>query len=180
MALITGSTSGIAQAITQRFVGEGAQVVITGRDAQRGEELEQRLGVMFVGYDVTRDAQVEAAVQQAIARLGRIDVLFNNAGIINFGTVTSADVDEWDALMATNVRGVFLVSRHVLPRMIAGDGVINMGSYLGLVGTLRATDACNAAGLRCRRRTSELCLPGHDRNTARSTPARGAYPTTGA
>jgi NAD(P)-dependent dehydrogenase (short-subunit alcohol dehydrogenase family) len=136
-ALITGGTSGIGAATAERFVAEGAAVVITGRNAQSGTELEQRLGVTFVQCDVTRDDEVEAAVQQTFACLGRIDVLFNNAGIINFGTVISADVDEWDELMATNVRGVFLVSRHVLPSMIANGGgsVINMGSNLGLVGT---------------------------------------------
>ena len=91
----------------------------------------------FVACDVTQELAVTAMVAEVVQRLGGIDVLFNNAGIINFGSVVDTRIDEWDALMATNVRGVFLVSRYVLPRMIAGGGgsVINMASNLGLVGT---------------------------------------------
>jgi NAD(P)-dependent dehydrogenase (short-subunit alcohol dehydrogenase family) len=136
-ALITGGTSGIGQATAARFVEEGARVAIVGRDAGRGAALEQCLGVTFVQCDVTQEQQVSSAVNEALRRLGRIDVLFNNAGIINFGTVVDADIDDWDLLMATNVRGVFLVSHYVLPAMIAAGGgsIVNMGSNLGLVGT---------------------------------------------
>ena len=136
-ALITGGTSGIGAATAERFVEAGARVAIVGRDTARGMALEERLGATFVRCDVTDDAQVRTMVDEAVRRLGRIDVLFNNAGIINFGSVVDARLDEWDLLMATNVRGVFLVSRHVLPHMIANGGgsIINMGSNLGLVGT---------------------------------------------
>ena len=136
-ALITGGTSGIGEATAERFLADGARVAIVGRDAQRGQALEHKLGVAFVQCDVTEEAAVARMVDQVVERLGQIDVLFNNAGIINFGSVLDARVDEWDQLLATNVRGVFLVSRYVLPRMIAaGAGsIINMGSNLGLVGT---------------------------------------------
>ena len=136
-ALVTGGTSGIGAEVAERFVQEGARVAIVGRDLERGQALERSLGVAFVRCDVTDAAQVKRMVDEVMQRLGRIDVLFNNAGIINFGSVVDASIDEWDALMATNVRGVFLVSRHVLPHMLAGGGgsIINMGSNLGLVGT---------------------------------------------
>jgi NAD(P)-dependent dehydrogenase (short-subunit alcohol dehydrogenase family) len=147
-ALITGGTSGIGQATAARFVDEGAQVVIVGRDGRRGADLEQRLGVTFVRCDVTQEAQVAAAIDQVMRRLGRIDVLFNNAGIINFGNVVEAAIDEWDLLMATNVRSVFLVSRYALPPMIAAGGgsIINMGSNLGLVGTRGAAAYATSKG----------------------------------
>jgi len=136
-ALVTGGTSGIGAEVAERFVQEGARVAIVGRDLERGQALERALGVAFVRCDVTDAAQVPRMVDEVMQRFGRIDVLFNNAGIINFGSVVDASIDEWDALMATNVRGVFLVSRYVLPHMIAGGGgsIINMGSNLGLVGT---------------------------------------------
>ncbi|HEV7663372.1 MAG TPA: SDR family NAD(P)-dependent oxidoreductase [Chloroflexota bacterium] len=136
-ALITGGTSGIGETTAELFVQQGARVAIVGRDRQRGESLQRSLGVDFIACDVSQPAAVSEMVDQAMQRLGAIDVLFNNAGIINFGSVVTADVDEWDTLMSTNVRGVFLVSRAVLPHMIrAGRGsIINMGSNLGLVGT---------------------------------------------
>jgi NAD(P)-dependent dehydrogenase (short-subunit alcohol dehydrogenase family) len=147
-ALITGGTSGIGEATAERFVREGARVAIVGRDADRGHALEESLGVTFVRCDVTDASAVTEMVDEVMQRLGRIDVLFNNAGIINFGTVVDARVDEWDALMATNVRGVFLVSRAVLPRMIAGGGgcIVNMGSNLGLVGTRGAAAYATSKG----------------------------------
>jgi NAD(P)-dependent dehydrogenase (short-subunit alcohol dehydrogenase family) len=147
-ALITGGTSGIGAATAERFVQEGARVAIVGRDAERGQALEARLGVAFVACDVTDAAAAERMVEQVTQRIGRIDVLFNNAGIINFGSVVDASIDEWDALMATNVRGVFLVSRSVVPRMIAGGGgsIINMGSNLGLVGTRGAAAYATSKG----------------------------------
>jgi meso-butanediol dehydrogenase/(S,S)-butanediol dehydrogenase/diacetyl reductase len=136
-ALITGGTSGIGAATAELFVQHGARVAIVGRDRQRGQALEHALGVEFVACDVTQAAAVAGMVDEVMRRLGAIDVLFNNAGIINFGSVVDAQIDEWDALMTTNVRGVFLVSRHVLPHMIAAGGgsIVNMGSNLGLVGT---------------------------------------------
>jgi NAD(P)-dependent dehydrogenase (short-subunit alcohol dehydrogenase family) len=139
-ALITGGTSGIGEATAERFVEEGARVAIVGRDPERGTQLERRLGVEFIACDVTDDDAVSAMVAEVQHRLGGIDVLFNNAGIINFGSVIDARIDDWDLLMATNVRGVFLVSRYVLPHMISGGGgsIINMGSNLGLVGTRNA------------------------------------------
>jgi NAD(P)-dependent dehydrogenase (short-subunit alcohol dehydrogenase family) len=147
-ALITGGTSGIGAATAERFVEAGARVAIVGRDAARGKTVEQRLGATFVRGDVTDASQVASMVEEVVRRLGRIDVLFNNAGIINFGTVLDARLDEWDLLMATNIRGVFLVSRHVLPHMIANraGSIINMGSNLGLVGTRGAAAYATSKG----------------------------------
>jgi NAD(P)-dependent dehydrogenase (short-subunit alcohol dehydrogenase family) len=145
VALITGGTSGIGEASALRFASEGATIAIAGRDRDRGQRVTDQvreLGAesLLVTGDVADEPAVAALVGQVIERFGRIDVLVNNAGIINFGTVVDARVDEWDRLMATNVRGVFLVSRAVLPHMIAGGGgsVVNVGSNLGLVGTRNA------------------------------------------
>lgn len=153
VALVTGGTSGIGEATAARLAAEGARVAIVGRDSERGNALAERIGTeggeaVFVEADVTQENEVSAMVDAVMNRFGRIDVLVNNAGIINFGTVITADIDEWDALMATNVRSVFLVSRSALPHMIAGGGgsVVNLGSNLGLVGTRGAAAYATSKG----------------------------------
>lgn len=153
VALVTGGTSGIGEATARRLAAEGARVAIVGRDSERGIALANTIGdegseAAFFDADVTKEKSVIAMVEAVMSHFGRIDVLVNNAGIINFGSVLTANVDEWDTLMATNVRGVFLVSRHALPHMITGGGgsVINLGSNLGLVGTRGAAAYATSKG----------------------------------
>jgi len=153
VALITGGTSGIGEATAVRMAAEGARVAIVGRDEARGQALSQQIAkdggeAAFFGADVTQEDAVKAMVEAVMARFGQIDVLVNNAGIINHGSVITADVDEWDTLMLTNVRSVFLVSRYALPHMIAGGGgsVVNLGSNLGLIGTRGAAAYVTSKG----------------------------------
>lgn len=153
VALITGGNSGIGEAAARRLASEGARVAIVARDHSRGEALARKIvsdsgEAKFFGADVRDETAVKQMVDAVMQRFGQIDVLVNNAGIINFGTVITADVEEWDTLMATNVRSVFLVSRYVLPHMIAGGGgsVINLGSNLGLVGTRGAAAYVTSKG----------------------------------
>ena len=153
VALVTGASSGIGAATALRLAAEGARVALVGRDAARGGEIVDEITrsggeAAFFSCDVTDKGAVGRMVDAVLARFGRVDVLVNNAGIINFGSVVDARVDEWDLLMATNVRSVFLVSRAVLPHMIAAGGgsVINMGSNLGLVGTRGAAAYATSKG----------------------------------
>ena len=153
VALVTGASSGIGAATALRLATEGARVALVGRDAARGEQIVDEITrgggeAAFLNCDVTDEGAVERMVDAVLARFGRVDVLVNNAGIINFGSVVDARVDEWDLLMATNVRSVFLVSRAVLPHMIAAGGgsVINMASNLGLVGTRGAAAYATSKG----------------------------------
>ena len=153
VALVTGASSGIGAATALRLAAEGARVALVGRDAARGGEIVDEITrsggeAAFFSCDVTDKGAVGRMVAAVLARFGRVDVLVNNAGIINFGSVVDARVDEWDLLMATNVRSVFLVSRAVLPHMIAAGGgsVINMGSNLGLVGTRGAAAYATSKG----------------------------------
>lgn len=153
VALITGGNSGIGEATAVRLAEEGAKVAIVARDRERGQALADQIGrdggeAAFFEADMLNDDDIKRMVDQVMERFGRIDVLVNNAGIINFGSVITADIDEWDTLMATNVRSVFLVSRYVLPHMIeaGGGSVVNLGSNLGLVGTRGAAAYATSKG----------------------------------
>ncbi len=153
IALITGGNSGIGEATAVRLASEGAKVAIVARERERGEALAEQIGrdggeAAFFEADMLEHDDIKRMVDQVMERFGRIDVLVNNAGIINFGSVVTADIDEWDTLMATNVRSVFLVSRYVLPHMIEGGGgsVVNLGSNLSLVGTRGAAAYATSKG----------------------------------
>jgi len=143
VALITGGANGIGQAAALGFARRGARVVVVDRDAAAGEAAaeairEQGGEARFVRADVTLSADVRAYVQATLDAFGAIDCFFNNAGIE--GTVTpTAEYEEamFDAVIAVNLKGVFLGLRHVLPVMLRqGRGaVVNTASTAGLVGS---------------------------------------------
>ncbi|MGD9880927.1 MAG: glucose 1-dehydrogenase [Reyranella sp.] len=143
VALITGGGNGIGRATALGFASRGAKVVVVDRDSTAGEAtagiVRQQGGeALFVQADVTRADSVKAYVDKAVATFGRIDCFHNNAGIE--GTVAPVvDHDEamFDAVMAVNVRGVFLGMKYVLKQMIAqkGGAVVNTASTAALVGS---------------------------------------------
>jgi NAD(P)-dependent dehydrogenase (short-subunit alcohol dehydrogenase family) len=137
VAIITGGTSGIGARTAELFVEEGAKVVIAGRRQAEGEGLAKTLGAAasFVRTDVTNEADVKAVMEHALAKLGRIDCLFNNAG--NPGRISGIadlDVAHFDTVIATHLRGVVLGMKYAAPAMIRqGSGsIINTGSIAGL------------------------------------------------
>jgi NAD(P)-dependent dehydrogenase (short-subunit alcohol dehydrogenase family) len=140
VALITGGTSGIGLATAQLFVQEGAAVIITGRRAEHGQAAEAALRnhgeALFIACDVRDANQCEAAVNAALARFGRIDILFNNAGIVPMGTILETNLDVWRDAWETNVSGTYIMSRLVLPGMIAQGGgvIVNNASDWGVSG----------------------------------------------
>lgn len=131
VAIITGAASGIGFATAALFVKEGARVVIA--DVNGAEAAAGRLGNSALGNatDVSRAAEVQAMVEKTQKRFGRIDVLVNNAGFGFTGTVESIEEQDWDRLMAVNLKGVFLCSKYVIPVMAAQGGgtIVNTGSY---------------------------------------------------
>lgn len=155
-AVITGGTSGIGAAIGRRFAAEGASVALVGRNAERGAEvcaeIEAAGGTAsFIAADVRATASVERVADELASRAGHVDILVNNAGIIDFGSVIEMSVEAWDNLMNTNVRGVFLCSKFILPLMLdRGDGrggsVINISSNLGTVGAAGVPAYCASKG----------------------------------
>jgi NAD(P)-dependent dehydrogenase (short-subunit alcohol dehydrogenase family) len=126
-ALVTGGTSGIGASIVERFVSEGATVVCTGRDEARGRDIAARTGAEFVRADVTDGSAVATSVNDAVARLGGLDTLVANAGVLHTGELSETTDEAWDAVLDTNVVGYFRCAIACLPHLrAAGGGSITM------------------------------------------------------
>jgi len=132
--LVTGATAGFGAAIARRFAADGARVIAAGRRADRLDALRAEMGaerVLPLVLDVRDRAAVAAAVEGLPEEWSAIDVLVNNAGLARgLEPAQSADLDDWDAMVDTNVKGLTYVTRAVLPGMVArGRGhVVNIGS----------------------------------------------------
>src|SRR5271170_8096429 len=141
VALITGGTSGIGEATALLFAKEGASVAITGRNEKRGHAVTEQIlqsggNAIFIRTDVRHAAECQRAVDQTARTLGRLDILFNNAGVFYPHTTLDCSEEEWDLQIDVNLKGTFLMSKSALPQMIQqGSGVIiNNSSGWGIVG----------------------------------------------
>jgi NAD(P)-dependent dehydrogenase (short-subunit alcohol dehydrogenase family) len=141
-ALITGGNEGIGKATALMFVKEGARVAVTGRRKEKLDEVVEESGgkIVAIQGDVSNEAQVKAAVDEFIKQFGRIDILFNNAGVLESGTAVTTTVESWDKMIDINVKGMFFMTKEVLPHMQKqGAGVIiNNGSVLSHIGCQNA------------------------------------------
>lgn len=139
VALISGGAGGVGEAASRLFAAEGASVVIVDRQAEAGEALatELRAGgaqAVFARADVSLACEVEAAVQSGLDAFGFIDVLFNHAGTIIIKPFLDTTEADWDTLMAVNVKSMFLMTRAVLPSMLArGKGSVVCTSSISAV-----------------------------------------------
>ncbi|MBI2682573.1 MAG: glucose 1-dehydrogenase [Acidobacteriales bacterium] len=137
-AIVTGAGSGIGRAIAVAFANEGAKVALLGRNRAKLDAVAAEIGeAAFVcPADMNSEAEITRAVDQTVARFGGLNVLVNNAGVMYPGTAESQTEAEWDAMFQTNVKGVWWLSRAVLPhlRKAGGGSIINISSGLGLVG----------------------------------------------
>jgi NAD(P)-dependent dehydrogenase (short-subunit alcohol dehydrogenase family) len=120
-AIVTGGSSGIGRRIAEVFVKEGAQVVVAARRQNEGRQLERELGenLRFIPTDVSDAAQAKAMVDYAISSFGRIDCLVNNAATPSpMVSIVDVDMDNFEQVMAVNVRGVMLGMKLVIPHML--------------------------------------------------------------
>ena len=156
-ALVIGASTGIGREVCRVFAQEGADVAIGdhGHPEEKGSLIEELRGwgrdAFAVEVDVRAEAQVQAAIAAAIARLGHLDILVNNAGIAGYrGPLQDATAEEWDRVMAVNLRGVFFGMKHALPHMLGrGYGrIINTASQLAhKPGALNAAYSASKAGV---------------------------------
>jgi 3-oxoacyl-[acyl-carrier protein] reductase len=119
VALVIGAARGIGEGIAQRFAEEGAKLVIADTEVEAGRDTARRLGGLFVETDISRPEQAGRAVSTAIDGFGGLDILVQNAGIYPWTLIENISPDEWDKVMAVNLRGTFLAARAALPHMKA-------------------------------------------------------------
>jgi len=170
VALITGAGSGIGRATARLFAAEGASVAIADVDPKAAEATEALIEADLAATlatsgsanargtppaaakpfcaDVTIQLETESLVTSVLEAWGRIDVLFNNAGIAGVGTVEETSLEQWERVMAVNARGVFLVARAVLPAMVAAHrgSIINMSSTIAEIGLARRASYAASKG----------------------------------
>ena len=153
VALITGGAGAIGRATARRFSADGANVVVADRDERHAQEVAAAIRAeggqaLGVGVDVTSDASVATMVTQAVAKFGRIDILFTCAGVLVTGSVTETSLDDWQRTLAVNLTGPFLASRHIVPVMIehGGGSIVHMSSTAGLVGETSIAAYCASKG----------------------------------
>lgn len=150
-ALITGGAAGIGRATAELFAREGAALVLVDINKDQGIGLVENLSkigaqAVFIPGDVTRAEICREAVQAAVEEFGRIDILFNNAGIIRRANVIETSEADWERVLEVNLKSVFLMSKFTLPVMVpaGGGSIINSGSGWGLKGGAKAAAYCAA------------------------------------
>lgn len=153
VAIVTGGTAGIGKAIAKKLAAQDVQVVIIGRDAERGAACVQEIGedrVTFYRADVSDKKDVDSVVKQIVEKYSKVDILINNAGITKDQLLMRMSEEEWDQVMAINLKSCYnLCHALVRPMMKARKGkIINISSVVGLTGnTGQANYAASKAGM---------------------------------
>jgi NAD(P)-dependent dehydrogenase (short-subunit alcohol dehydrogenase family) len=152
-ALITGGGTGMGRAIALAFAREGAKVAVAGRRVDKLQDVVREIEAaggeaLAVACDVSRGADAERAVRLTVERFGQLNILANNAGVLSVSTVEGIQEEDWDRLVATNLKGPYLMSRAALPEFRkAGSGsIVNIGSVLGLVAMKNRAAYCASKG----------------------------------
>ena len=193
VAIITGGANGMGAEECRIFAREGAKVVIADILEEEGKQVEAEIAeaggdAVFMRLDVTSEENWQAAVDAAVARYGKLDVLVNNAGIARPHTPEDLRVEDWDDLMNINAKGVFLGMKYAIPEMqkAGGGSIVNISSISGMVGQKRRShgiqcvegrgthsNEVGGGAVRAGRDTGEL---GASRYDAADAHVRGEYP----
>lgn len=154
VALVSGGSRGLGRVMAEAMASAGASVALTARDRHRAEEVAGEVAqatgatVIGLGVDVTKAAEVEAAVAETVSTLGKLDILINNAGINIRRPIEQLEEAEWDLVLDTNLKGSWLLCRAAVPAMKRnGWGrILNVSSMLGEVGLAERTPYCSSKG----------------------------------
>ncbi|MEM5814428.1 MAG: SDR family NAD(P)-dependent oxidoreductase [Candidatus Aenigmatarchaeota archaeon] len=151
VAVITGSSRGIGQGIALRFAKEGARVVVNGRSEDGMKEtleLIKKAGGTAIGVaaDVSDQLQVKRLVAQAVKKFGRLDIMVNNAGIVDEAPLTEMTADTWNKMIAVDLTGVFYGMQEAAKAMKKGGAIINISSIAALMGFNGLAHYCAAKG----------------------------------
>jgi NAD(P)-dependent dehydrogenase (short-subunit alcohol dehydrogenase family) len=148
VAIVSGGTSGMGAAAAHGLAAEGAQVVIGGRNAERGEAVASEIGGLFQQTDVTKVAACNALAERAVSEFGQIDILVNCAGILPLGPIVDVTEEGFDEAWQANVKGVFFCGQAVIPQMLEqGSGkIVNFTSVAGLAGVAGGSVYCTTKG----------------------------------
>jgi len=154
VALVTGGSSGIGMAIAERFLKEGAKVMLASRSKQRCVDAMKGLNklgegkVAFSTGDVSKEEEAERIVSETVDRFGRIDILVNNAGIYLEKRAEDTTEEEWDQILDINLKGIFLCSKAAYPHFKKGGAgvIINISSDAGIFGNPNCAAYCASKG----------------------------------
>lgn len=153
VAVVSGGASGIGKACVKLLSSAGVQVAILDIDNEQGKEVAQEIEdqggkALFLNCDVSNDKSCRRAIEQIVDNFGRLDILVNGAGIITRASVLETDEATWDKIISVNLKSVYLLSRHSIPRMtqVGGGEIINISSGWGLVGGKDAAAYCASKG----------------------------------
>jgi NAD(P)-dependent dehydrogenase (short-subunit alcohol dehydrogenase family) len=137
-AIITGAGSGIGEASARIFAAQGARVAVVDLEEVNGQRVAKDLGdsSFFFHADVSKPADMESLAKTTVERFGRIDILFNNAGVSCVGTVHETSEADWDRVMSINTKGIYLACKYIVPVMLQQKAgcIINMASGAAVLG----------------------------------------------
>ncbi len=167
VAIITGAAKGLGEADARLFAAEGAHVVLTDVDVANGQRVAQEIGpkARFLRQDVREEAGWIALIEDVLAKEGRLDVLVNNAGVVEAGTIESTSEADYRFVMAVSADGTFFGCKHAIPAMrkTGGGSIVNMSSLASIQGESLVAAYCAAKGAveALTRAVGVHCAQGH-------------------